>query len=188
VTIASWAKGFQATHYNISALLKTILSSQDFWDEKYRGTLIKSPIDLVVGSLRTFDLEDGAVSLFTLNKLLKRLGQELYAPPNVKGWVGGKTWVNDVSLPIRQSFLQRLLRGQAGVNNKKKKKDSNGMMSMSNDMKQQTMEMQLPSLPSLPEQQWGQWLLPIASVTTVKTNNKRNRLKALVLDPAYQLK
>jgi len=194
-TIKSWAKSFQASNYNISKLLKTIFTSRAFWDEKYRGTLIKSPIDLVVGSLRTFDMEDGDLSLFTINKLLKRLGQELYTPPNVKGWVGGRTWVNDVSLPIRQRFLQRLLRGQVGVNKKKKMADDSGEMMSSgmaamndNTMKKRSKEMSLPKLPSIPERQWMQWLLPIEAVTNIKTKNKRNRLKALVLDPAYQLK
>lgn len=193
--IKSWAKSFQSSNYDIVKLLKTIFTSKAFWDEKYRGTLIKSPIDLVVGSLRTFDMEDENLSLFAVNKLLKRLGQELYTPPNVKGWVGGRTWVNDVSLPIRQRFLQRLLRGQAGVNKKKKMTDdSGGMMSSGmagmndNAMKKRAKEMTLPNLPSIPEKQWMQWLLPIAAVTTIKTKNKRNKLKALVLDPAYQLK
>ena len=185
-TIKSWAREFQTSNYNISNLLKTIFKSQAFWDEQYRGTLIKSPIDLVVGSLRTFDLEDADIPLLVLNKLLQRLGQELYAPPNVKGWVGGRTWINDVSLPIRQRFLQKMLRGQAGVNKKKRKKMDGGMMSASSKEKQ--MDMVLPMLPDLPEQQWSQWLLPVTAVAIVKIDNKRNRLKAIVLDPAYQLK
>ena len=123
------------------------------------------------------------------------MGQELYAPPNVKGWVGGKGWIDDVTLPIRQRFLQRLLRGQVGIN--KKKKMSKGMNNkeggmMANDMnkeeKNQPMEMTLPNLPELPDQQWSEWLLPIIAVSNIRTNNKRNKLKALVLDPAYQLK
>ena len=193
--IKLWAKGFQASNYDISELLKTLFKSPEFWDKKYRGTLIKSPIDLVVGTLRTFDLEDGDIPLLALNKQLKRLGQELYAPPNVKGWVGGKGWIDDVTLPIRQRFLQRLLRGQVGIN--KKKKMSKGMNNkeggmMANDMnkeeKNQPMEMTLPNLPELPDQQWSEWLLPIIAVSNITTNNKRNKLKALVLDPAYQLK
>ncbi len=190
VTIKSWARVFQASHYNISSLLKTIFKSQAFWDEKYRGTLIKSPIDLVVGSLRTFDLEDADIPTPVLNKLLKRLGQELYAPPNVKGWIGGKTWINDVSLPVRQRFLQRLLRGQTGVNRKKGKgkKMGEGMMATPMPMKAKQMDMPLPPLPNLLEQQWAQWLLPVTAVTTIKTNNKRNKLRAIILDPAYQLK
>ncbi len=185
--IKAWAKAFQASNYDISKLLKTIFNSPVFWDEKFRGTLIKSPIDLVIGSLRTFDLEDGKLPLFGISKLLKRLGQDLYAPPNVKGWVGGRAWINDVSLPIRQRFLQRLLRGQTGVNKKKKRgKSMEGMMA--ENTKKQSMEMPLPNLPDLPERQWSQWLLPIVSVTSINTKNKRNRLKAIVLDPAYQLK
>ncbi len=190
--IKTWAKGFQSSNYDISKLLHTIFKSQTFWDEKYRGTLIKSPIDLVVGSLRTFDLEDSKIPLPALSKQLKRLGQDLYSPPNVKGWVGGKAWISDVSLPLRQRFLQRILRGQAGVGNNKKrmgkKKMEGDSNNMSKAMKDKKPEMTLPKLPDLPEQQWSEWLLSVPAVTKVNTKNIRKKLKALVLDPAYQLK
>lgn len=63
-----------------------------------------------------------------------------------------------------------------------------GMMAIPMPMKAKGMDMPLPMLPNLPAQQWNQWLLPIVAVTTIKTKNKRKRLKAIILDPAYQLK
>ena len=177
--IKAWAKEFKVSGYDISNLLKIIFKSDAFWNKKYRGTLIKSPIDLVVGTLRTFDQEDDNIPLPKLAKHLTKMGQDLYVPPNVKGWVGGKNWIDDVSLPIRQRFLQRFLRGQVGIGNSKTRlKDKKNVGAM----------MALPKLPDLPEQQWHEWLLAVPAVTVIKAKKPDDRLKALVLDPVFQLK
>ena len=66
--------------------------------QKWAST--KSPLDLVVGTLRTLDLEDKQLPLSVLSKQLKRMGQDLYTPPNVKGWPGGTAWIDDARLKI----------------------------------------------------------------------------------------
>ncbi len=38
------------------------------------------------------------------------MGQNLFAPPNVKGWPGGEAWINSSSLLARKQFLDRLFR------------------------------------------------------------------------------
>jgi hypothetical protein len=39
------------------------------------------------------------------------MGQNLFAPPNVKGWPGQETWINASTLLARKQFLERLFRG-----------------------------------------------------------------------------
>jgi hypothetical protein len=39
------------------------------------------------------------------------MGQDLFNPPNVKGWPGGEAWINSDSLLKRKQFLARLGRG-----------------------------------------------------------------------------
>ena len=161
-------------------LLNDVLSSNEFWAPKNRGALIKSPLDLVIGTLKTLDLEDKNLPLPSISNSLRRMGQDLYSPPNVKGWPGGVAWVDDVTLPVRQQFLTRLMRGH----NRRKQQD--GMMaSMS---KQKRTAMPSADIPELPSAQWNTWLLPVAAVTDIPTNNKRKQLQAILLDPAYQLK
>jgi len=36
------------------------------------------------------------------------MGQELFSPPNVKGWPGGKTWMNTMTLITRVNFAGAL--------------------------------------------------------------------------------
>jgi uncharacterized protein (DUF1800 family) len=43
----------------------------------------------------------------------RRLGQDLFDPPNVKGWKGEYSWINTHTLLIRKGFLNRLLRGDS---------------------------------------------------------------------------
>lgn len=178
--IKAWAKSFRATNYDLSELLKTVFESDAFWDEKYRGTLIKSPIDLVVGTLRTLEFEDTGSSNKVFIKQLKQMGQELYSPPNVKGWEGGKSWINDDSLLRRKRFLNRILRGQIGAN-KQSNMQASGMTKTSKKNSSYV-------LPELSEEQWVEWLLPISAITPIKRKSKQARLKAILLDPAYQLK
>ena len=182
--IKSWATRFKSSGYNIASLLETIFKSPSFWDEKYKGGLIKSPIDLVVGTLRTLDMEGENLPMMRIHKLMKRMGQELYAPPNVKGWIGGKAWIDDVTLPLRQSFLRKLLRGNTGI----KKTMDNKMSSQSSQSKMKQQEMPLPELPSLDITKWDEWLLPLPPVVNINKKNPQARLRAILLDPTYQLK
>jgi hypothetical protein len=41
------------------------------------------------------------------------MGQNLFGPPNVKGWPGGDAWINSNRLLARKAFLDRLFRADA---------------------------------------------------------------------------
>lgn len=176
--IKDWGNKFRQSNYSIEVLLRTVLNSSPFWDQRNRASLIKSPLDLIVGTLRSLDLEDNNLPLQVLSAQLKQLGQNLYTPPNVKGWPGGESWITDVTLPKRQQFIRRLMRGS----NNQQKPMKNSMM------KSAKPSMNMESLPQLPQDQWAAWLLPTAPVTPIKTSNPERYLEALLLDPAYQLK
>ncbi len=102
------ARVFRDSGYDIRAALRAILVSDAFYATQYRATLIKSPLDLVVGTLRQFKFKTGEVMpfVFTANQL----GQSLFAPPNVKGWPGGEAWINATRLLARKAFLERIFR------------------------------------------------------------------------------
>jgi hypothetical protein len=40
------------------------------------------------------------------------MGQDLFQPPNVKGWDGGRTWINTSTLFVRQNVAIYLLTGK----------------------------------------------------------------------------
>ena len=102
------ARAFRESGYDIRAALKALLVSDAFYAPQNRAALIKSPIELIVGTLRQFDFRTGEVTPFVVTA--NQLGQRLFAPPNVKGWPGGEAWINSTTFLARKAFLERLFR------------------------------------------------------------------------------
>lgn len=107
-TVTRIATRFRNTRYDIKVVLYELLTSEAFYAKENRGVLVKSPIDLVVGSLRQFDLKPTEPVPFAV--AAAAMGQNLFSPPNVKGWPGGEAWINSSTLLARKQFLDRLFR------------------------------------------------------------------------------
>jgi len=99
---------FRASGYDIRSALRALLATEAFWAPENRAALIKSPAELVVGTLRQFDI--GFVDPLPFVLLLRALGQDIFSPPNVKGWPGGEAWINSTTLLARKQFLDRVFR------------------------------------------------------------------------------
>ena len=103
------AQDFRAHDYDLKVAMRGLLLSPAFWARENRGTLVKSPAEFVVGTLRQLDIAQApAVPLAVATA---GMGENLFAPPNVKGWPGGETWINSSTLLARKQFLDRLARG-----------------------------------------------------------------------------
>ena len=82
---------FAATAGSIREIVRAILLSDDFDATADAPDQIKSPVEFIVGLLRSIGAytdggsESGYVGLVT--------GQPLFRPPNVGGWKGGRGWV-----------------------------------------------------------------------------------------------
>jgi uncharacterized protein (DUF1800 family) len=100
------AKVFRDARYEVKPLLAALFESEAFWSEANRATLIKSPVDLVVGTLRAFEVHP--LDLRPAVVTTAALGQNLFAPPNVKGWPGGERWINSATLLGRKQFVDRV--------------------------------------------------------------------------------
>ncbi len=93
--------------YEMKPALRALFLSDAFWATAGRGALIKSPVALIVGVHR--DLGLPVVDLAALPVHGRRLGQDLFEPPNVKGWPGGTLWITPASLVARYDVLARLI-------------------------------------------------------------------------------
>ena len=100
---------YREAGYEVKPLLRALFLSEAFWAEGNRASLIKSPVDVVVGTLRTFGIQpmDYRPAAFTV----AALGQSLFTPPNVKGWPGGEAWIDASTLLGRRQFIDRVFRG-----------------------------------------------------------------------------
>ncbi len=103
------AAAFRASRYDIKTALRELLLSRAFWAAENRGNMFKSPADLVVGTVRQFEIPVGDTMPLAL--LMAGLGQNLFSPPNVKGWPGGLRWINSSTLLARKQFIERLFNG-----------------------------------------------------------------------------
>ena len=112
-TAKKLAANWRAAHYEIKPLLREMLLTEAFWAPENRGVLVKSPVDLVIGSLRQFRFSVEDPAPFAV--ILRQLGQDLFNPPNVKGWPGGEAWLNTTTLLARKGFLNRLFRADEMV-------------------------------------------------------------------------
>jgi uncharacterized protein (DUF1800 family) len=106
VEVKRMAAIFKDSGYNIAKLMRTMLSSDAFYAKENRAALIKSPVEFVVGTLKTFEIDAPNLRPFVLSSAV--LGQNLFAPPNVKGWPGGEAWINTATLLQRKQLLDRL--------------------------------------------------------------------------------
>jgi hypothetical protein len=70
---------------------------------------VKSPIELVVGTLHVLELRPDETLPFAV--AAAGMGQNLFSPPNVKGWPGGEAWINTTTLLARKAFVDRVARG-----------------------------------------------------------------------------
>jgi uncharacterized protein (DUF1800 family) len=102
------AQRFRGSGYDIATAVNELLLTDAFWAESNRGSLVKSPVDLVVGTVRQFDFSYTDVTPFALKAA--QLGQNLLVPPNVKGWPGQNEWVSAITLLERKRFTEQLFR------------------------------------------------------------------------------
>jgi len=100
------ASEFRKSDYEIPVLLRSVLTSQAFWAPENRATIVKSPVDLLVGGVRsTGVLPDWWAAL---PNRMASLGQNLFEAPNVAGWPGGPDWVTPSRMLLRGEMLSDL--------------------------------------------------------------------------------
>ena len=100
------AKQLRESDFDIAAAMKTILSSNIFFSDLAMGKKIKSPVELAVGFLRFFD---ASTNMNELQRRLAEMGQLPFYPPNVKGWPGGRSWINASSILARANLVNDIL-------------------------------------------------------------------------------
>ncbi len=93
------ADTFFQSNYDVAALMKSIFTSDWFYEAKNIGVKIKSPVELMTGIQRLIPME---IQNEEVQLLMQRsLGQILFYPPNVAGWPGDKNWIDSSSLMVR---------------------------------------------------------------------------------------
>ncbi len=105
--LAALGEVWRASGFDLRTLARTFFGSRLFFDASFRGTYIKSPVQFYLGLLQDLDLHVAPVPRLVINSL-RQMGQTLYQPPNVRGWVGGRLWINSSTFSARRQLVQAL--------------------------------------------------------------------------------
>ncbi len=108
--IADLTSTLLSARYSIKPVLRQIFLSEHFYDPAVMNEQIKSPTQLVVGAVRSIGTPVRDLSL--LLDAMDLMGQNILFPPSVKGWDGGRSWINTSTLFVRQNILAFLLTGK----------------------------------------------------------------------------
>lgn len=195
---------FRTGGYEIKPLMRAMFLSPAFRDPANRGGLIKSPVDLVVGSVRMLGLP--VPEKTGLVRMMQGLGQVPFDPPNVKGWTGGESWISTYTMLLRQQFLRRMVEattvssmdgnmamGNARPNRRADRKEQEAMEQRpveGRSLRSAGAEAKLgPSLAGVEPDILLRTLLPRAPIDGVDTTASLGTVVAsAMLDSAYQLK
>lgn len=129
--ISALAAKFRASGNNFKPLLETMFLGEEFYSEKVVRQQVKSPVQWLVGSARV--LERPLPPTQVAMTATRALGQDLFMPPNVKGWDGGVAWITTNNLLNRYNFANYLVLGEnllgaAAMNGPRLKKGKDGKM------------------------------------------------------------
>lgn len=98
---------------HIGRAVETVLRSRVFFAEKNLRTRVLAPAEYVVGAVRALEMLDPPPSTVALADWMTLLGQDLFYPPNVFGWPGGRRWINTRSVVGRANFAAALVGGSS---------------------------------------------------------------------------
>jgi uncharacterized protein (DUF1800 family) len=99
--------------FQIAPIVALILRSNHFYSGAAIRQRVKSPVEWSAGLVRMLEIPKSALNPLALAATCEAQGQELFTPPNVKGWVGGSVWINSGTLLERTNWAADLVWGRA---------------------------------------------------------------------------
>jgi hypothetical protein len=89
-------------------MLKNLFLSAEFYSPEVIGAQIKSPVQLVVGTLRDLGVQQVA-NADPVDVVIREMGQQLLEPPDVKGWRQGRAWISSKRMFDRFNGVGQLI-------------------------------------------------------------------------------
>ncbi len=106
------AAGLQRHDLHIGWAVETVLKSERFFAANNLRTRITSPTENAVSAVKALELDDPPPNTLQLSEWSTRMGQDLFYPPNVGGWNGGRSWLDSRSIVARCNFANAVATGQ----------------------------------------------------------------------------
>ena len=100
--VASLADAFRKSSYSVKALMRAILMSPEFTQPTAYRSLIKSPIEYMLGTAKA--LGNPALTRLAAGSGAA-MGMTLFDPPSVGGWPNNESWVSSNAMLARANFV-----------------------------------------------------------------------------------
>jgi len=100
---------FRENGNDFKPFLRVMFRSEEFYAPAIIRNEVKSPVQWLVGTVRMLECDLPPTPI--CEAVLRSLGQDLFAPPNVKGWDGGITWITTNTLLARYNDAATLIQG-----------------------------------------------------------------------------
>lgn len=98
---------WNSSDHDAKAVVRAILVSDEFYSMRAYRSLVRSPIEFIVGAVRGLELE---ADFLQLEQTAAAMDQRLFEPPNVAGWPGGEVWLSSGTFFGRVNFADSFLR------------------------------------------------------------------------------
>lgn len=109
VAVREIARRYYHSGFEIQELLRATLETPNFWANANRFSLIKDPVDLVLGTARTIGMSDDmALDFRDFASAFSNINFFLINPPNVAGYPGGFSWIDGGLLEKRIGLLKSM--------------------------------------------------------------------------------
>jgi uncharacterized protein (DUF1800 family) len=105
------AAGLRAHRLDVGWAVGTVLRSRAFFADANIGNRVLGPVEFLVGAARALERFDPPPSSLVLAEWAARLGQDLFYPPNVGGWPGGRDWLTTQAIIARANYAAALVGG-----------------------------------------------------------------------------
>ncbi|MFK7981943.1 MAG: DUF1800 family protein [Saprospiraceae bacterium] len=113
-----------ANNYEIQPTVAALVTSEHFYDQSFRGCMVNHPADFYFKLVNTFGVEMPAdpieqyYKFLIFNNNMKNMEMAMFYAPTVAGWKAfyqapqySKIWISSVTLPLRQNYSDRFVRG-----------------------------------------------------------------------------
>jgi uncharacterized protein (DUF1800 family) len=98
---------------NVGKVVEMILRSRLFFAENNLARRVLAPAEYVISAVRALEMLEPPPSTVALADWITLLGQDLFYPPNVFGWPGGRRWINTRSIVSRANCVAALASGSS---------------------------------------------------------------------------
>jgi hypothetical protein len=103
--VSGLAQTFRDNNWEIAPVLRQLLKSEHFFEERYMSARIKSPVECLVGTIHRLGAvaethyDNGLVGYIAYGS--SEMGQAVYNPIDVAGWQEHHTWLTENTLTAR---------------------------------------------------------------------------------------